>query len=171
MMKMKNEQFFYQVLQAMELQWNKIDRGKPTPRRKTCPSATLSTTSPTWTDPRSNPGLRSERQAINRLSHGTAFLSHTTDVLKLGDPTCSTGKASMHFYRNIHCTKTGHKYVSGKVLRFHGNTGYKKAPQHYVTSTLLILFVTLLFTFFFNVTATLTSYLMSKPGIPRALSL
>jgi hypothetical protein len=29
----------------------------------------------------------------------------------------------------------------------------------------------LLFTFFFNVTATLTSYLMSKPGIPRALSL
>jgi hypothetical protein len=27
-------------------------------RRKTCPSATLPTTSATWTDPASNPGLR-----------------------------------------------------------------------------------------------------------------
>jgi hypothetical protein len=36
--------------------------------RKTCPSATLSTTNPTWTDP----GLRGERPATNRLSHGTA---------------------------------------------------------------------------------------------------
>jgi hypothetical protein len=50
--------FFYQVLQAMEHQWNEIDRGKLTTRRKTCPSATLSTTNPTWTDPESNPGLR-----------------------------------------------------------------------------------------------------------------
>jgi hypothetical protein len=41
-------------------------------RRKTCPSATLSTTNPTWTDPGSNPGLRGERPATNRLSHGTA---------------------------------------------------------------------------------------------------
>jgi hypothetical protein len=39
---------------------------------KTCPSATLSTTNPTWTDPGSNPGLRSGRLAANRLSHGTA---------------------------------------------------------------------------------------------------
>jgi hypothetical protein len=42
-------------------------------RRKTCPSATLSTTNPTWTDPGSNSGLRGERPATNRLSHGTAF--------------------------------------------------------------------------------------------------
>jgi hypothetical protein len=56
----------------MEHQWNQIDRGKPTTRRKTCPSATLSTTNPTWTDPVSNPGLRSGRPASNRLSHGTA---------------------------------------------------------------------------------------------------
>jgi hypothetical protein len=40
--------------------------------RKTCPSATLSITNPTWTDPGSNPGLRSERPGTNRLSHGTA---------------------------------------------------------------------------------------------------
>jgi hypothetical protein len=63
---------FYQVLQLMEHQWNEIDRRKPTTRRKTCPSATLSTTNPTWTDPGSNSGLRGERPATNRLSHGTA---------------------------------------------------------------------------------------------------
>jgi hypothetical protein len=40
---------------------------------KTCPSATLSTTNPTWTNPGSNPGLRGGRPAANRLSHGTAL--------------------------------------------------------------------------------------------------
>jgi hypothetical protein len=42
-------------------------------REKTCPSATLSTTNPIWTDPESNPGLRGGRPAVNRLSHGTAL--------------------------------------------------------------------------------------------------
>jgi hypothetical protein len=42
-------------------------------RGKTCPSATLSTTNPTWIDPGSNPGLRGERPGTNRLSHGTAW--------------------------------------------------------------------------------------------------
>jgi hypothetical protein len=36
-------------------------------------SATLSTTNPTWIDPGANPGLRGERPATNRLSHGTAL--------------------------------------------------------------------------------------------------
>jgi hypothetical protein len=63
---------FYQVLQLMEHQWNETDRGKPITRRKTCPSATLSTTNFTWTDPGSNPGLCGERPATNRLSHGTS---------------------------------------------------------------------------------------------------
>jgi hypothetical protein len=45
---------------------NRITRGK------TCPSATLSTTNPTWTDPESNPDPRDERPATNLLSHGTA---------------------------------------------------------------------------------------------------
>jgi hypothetical protein len=39
-------------------------------RGKTCPSATLSTINPTWTEPVSNTGLRGERPATNRLSHG-----------------------------------------------------------------------------------------------------
>jgi hypothetical protein len=51
----------------VEWNWeNRSTRGK-----KTCPSATLSTTNPTCTDPGSNPGLRGERPATNRLSHGT----------------------------------------------------------------------------------------------------
>jgi hypothetical protein len=41
-------------------------------RGKTCPSATLSTTNPTWTDPGSN--LRGGRPVTNRMSHGTALL-------------------------------------------------------------------------------------------------
>jgi hypothetical protein len=41
-------------------------------RRNTCPSATLSTTNPTWIDLGTNPGLRGERPATNDLSHGTA---------------------------------------------------------------------------------------------------
>jgi hypothetical protein len=42
------------------------------------PSVTLSTTNPTWIDPGAMPGLRGERPATNRLSHGTAlkFLLH-----------------------------------------------------------------------------------------------
>jgi hypothetical protein len=38
------------------------------------PSATLSTTNPTWIDPGANPGLCGERPATNRLSHGTAVV-------------------------------------------------------------------------------------------------
>jgi hypothetical protein len=48
----------------------KIGRGNRNTRRKTCPSATLSTTNPTWPDPGSNPGCRGEKPATNRLSYG-----------------------------------------------------------------------------------------------------
>jgi hypothetical protein len=43
-------------------------------QRKACSSATLSATNPTWTDPGSNPGLRSGRPVANRLSHGMALV-------------------------------------------------------------------------------------------------
>jgi hypothetical protein len=43
--------------------------------REPCPSATSSTTDPTWTDPNGNPGVLGERPAANRLSHGTAFVA------------------------------------------------------------------------------------------------
>jgi hypothetical protein len=38
-------------------------------KRKPCPSAILSTTNPTWTDPSANLGLHSERPTTNCLSH------------------------------------------------------------------------------------------------------
>jgi hypothetical protein len=41
-------------------------------RGETCPSATLSTTNSTWTDPGLNPGLRGESPGTNRLKRGTA---------------------------------------------------------------------------------------------------
>jgi hypothetical protein len=48
--------------------WNANWQGKPKYLEKTCPSATLSTTNPTWPDP----GRRGGRPATNRLSYGTA---------------------------------------------------------------------------------------------------
>jgi hypothetical protein len=39
---------------------------------KICPTASLSTTNPTWTDLDANKGLRGEKPATNRLSYGTA---------------------------------------------------------------------------------------------------
>jgi hypothetical protein len=62
----KDDQFFT-FFQVMEHRWNEICGGK------TCPNSTLSITNPTWTDPGSNLGLRRERPATNRLSHGTAI--------------------------------------------------------------------------------------------------
>jgi hypothetical protein len=38
------------------------------------PSATLSTTNPTWIDPGANPGFRGERPVTNNLSHGKTLL-------------------------------------------------------------------------------------------------
>jgi hypothetical protein len=58
-------------------------------RGKTCPNGTLSTTNPTWTDPGWNPGLRGERPATNRLSHGTAFFLKLTKSILQNIP-CAT---------------------------------------------------------------------------------
>jgi hypothetical protein len=58
-----------------ERRWNDILTGENwRTRRKTYPSATLSTTNPTWNDPGANPGLRGQRPATNNLNHGTAFM-------------------------------------------------------------------------------------------------
>jgi hypothetical protein len=59
-------------------------------RIKTCPSATLSTTNPTWIDHGANPGLRGERPAANYLSYGTA----TTNIRSIQ---CSTFSYSASF--------------------------------------------------------------------------
>ena len=51
-------------------------------RGKTCPTATLSTINLTWTDQGSNPGIRGERPATNRLSLGTAQFCDTALLYK-----------------------------------------------------------------------------------------
>jgi hypothetical protein len=62
-----------------ERRWNDILTGENRiTRRKTCPSATLSITNPTWIDPGANPGPRGERLATNDLSHGTALVTYVT---------------------------------------------------------------------------------------------
>jgi hypothetical protein len=45
----------------------KIGKGNRSTRRKTYPSATLSTTNPKWLDLSSNPGRRGGKPATNRL--------------------------------------------------------------------------------------------------------
>jgi hypothetical protein len=52
--------------------WNKDWQGKPEYSEKTCPSAILSTTNPTWPDPGLNPGRRGGKPATNRLSYVAA---------------------------------------------------------------------------------------------------
>jgi hypothetical protein len=64
-------------------------------RGKICPSAPLSTTDPTWTDPGSNPGLRGERPATNRLNHGTAYFTNLIFTLLH----CSLTK-ELQYYRD-----------------------------------------------------------------------
>jgi hypothetical protein len=59
----------------------KIGRGNGSARRKSAPSATLSTINPTWLDPVLNPGSRGGKPATNSLSYGAAFdgiLSHSS---------------------------------------------------------------------------------------------
>jgi hypothetical protein len=56
----------------MEQGLNDTDRASEKHSKETCPSVTLSTITPTWTDQGSNTGPRCERPATNRLSHGTA---------------------------------------------------------------------------------------------------
>jgi hypothetical protein len=60
------------------IRWNEDWQGKPKYSEKTCPSATLSTTNPTWPDPGSNPGRRGGKAATNRLSYVGAKLQETS---------------------------------------------------------------------------------------------
>jgi hypothetical protein len=58
--------------------WNEDWQGKPKYSEKTYPSATLSTTNPTWTDPGSNPDRRGGKPATNPLSYGATFPVYAT---------------------------------------------------------------------------------------------
>jgi hypothetical protein len=89
----------------MEYRLNETDRGKPKVLGgKSCPSATLSTTNPTWTDPGSNPGLRGERPATNRLSHGTA----SEDLLELA---CANANKKQMLLRKSYLSQESFCYL------------------------------------------------------------
>jgi hypothetical protein len=53
--------------------WNGDWQGKPKYSEKTCPSAIVSTTNPTWPDPGANSGRCGGKPATNRLSYDAAL--------------------------------------------------------------------------------------------------
>jgi hypothetical protein len=60
--------------------WDEDWQGKPKYSEKTCPSAILSTTNSTWSDPGSNPGRRGGKPATNRLSYGAEIEVYRSGV-------------------------------------------------------------------------------------------
>jgi hypothetical protein len=66
--------------------WNEDWQGKPKYLEKTRPSATLSTTNPTWPDLGSNPGSCGGKPATNRLIYGVAYILSNHLVFSLLRP-------------------------------------------------------------------------------------
>jgi len=95
-------------------------------RRKTCPSATLSTTNPTWIDPGANPGLRGERPATNDLSHGTAPVWRVNLTVAL-DPSVS----------NTECTPL--MFWIYWLRSFNVDSSRKSPVKHYTQILCLVL--------------------------------
>jgi hypothetical protein len=101
------------------------DRRNGRTRRKPCPSATLSTTNPTWTDQGANPGLRGERPATNHLSHATAPINLTFHL--------------MHVENSLVLHSCCHKdYFNRRqrVLRYHGNRFQHQATVEFALEEL-----------------------------------
>jgi hypothetical protein len=74
------------------------------------PSATLSTTNPTWIDPGANPGLRDERPVTNRLSHGTACTQNYLYLLESYTKTQWKKKHECIAYLTVH-TRGAHTFI------------------------------------------------------------
>jgi hypothetical protein len=64
------------MYELLELWWNDADKENRRTLSETCPSAILSITNPTWTDPGTYQSLHSERSVTNCLSYGMAY-NHT----------------------------------------------------------------------------------------------
>jgi hypothetical protein len=104
-------------------------------RRKIWPSATSSTTSPTWTDLVERPRFRGENPATNRLSYGTAktILLHMWSLLRVtGSP--RTPRANKYKRDNV-CggcavSVTGSVGVEVPILTCRtGGEGHSPAPS------------------------------------------
>jgi hypothetical protein len=105
--------------------WKEDWQGKPKYSEKTCLSATLSTTNPTWTDPGSNPGRRGGNPATNRLSYGAAPYQskiHLSPTWTISKRFCSV-QFSIHSFTSILATWLLHCSLSWQwnaACRRHG---------------------------------------------------
>jgi hypothetical protein len=86
--------------------WSKNWQGKPKYSEKTCPSATLFTTNPTWLDLGSNPGRSGGKPETNRLSYGAAihatsfFIQHTIIITTDSKLMCPIESQSLDIERS-----------------------------------------------------------------------
>jgi hypothetical protein len=97
--------------------WNEDWQGKPKYSKKTCPSATLSTTNPTWADPGSNPGRRGGKPATNCLSYGAASPAYY--IWTYGAPTL-TGRHLVSFrMADVNVNEYGMNCYSYKPIWWH----------------------------------------------------
>jgi hypothetical protein len=96
-----------EVFSAFPFEWStggmKLAGENRSTRGKICPSATLSTKNPTWTDPGPRPGLRGERPATNRLTHGTA--SYARYLLPVSVPLVASCRDACHSRETLPTTK------------------------------------------------------------------
>jgi hypothetical protein len=90
-------------------------KGKPKYWEKTCPSATLSTTNPTWLTLGLNPGRRGGMQATNRLSHGAAQGLHYSKTWLQRNRGTRTVFVSYRFYF-IHKNTVSRAYTTQACL-------------------------------------------------------
>jgi hypothetical protein len=68
----KGQLFIPQMIyESGQPEWNDTGMQNRRTRGKTCPSATVSNTNPTWTEPGANRGLRAQGPATNRPNHGS----------------------------------------------------------------------------------------------------
>ena len=91
-----------EVFSAFPFEWStggmKLAGENRSTRGRICPSATLSTKNPTWTDPGPRPGLRGERPATNRLTHGTTSCKVLTASL---GTTCRVVQRRLSLTRDV----------------------------------------------------------------------
>jgi hypothetical protein len=91
--------------------WNENCHRKPRYSEKTCLSATLSTTNPTWPALDSNPGRRCGKPATNRLSYSTTsspslWNNHFVQIMK------SSLRLAWEWWRKLIMTMPGRHSVS-----------------------------------------------------------
>jgi hypothetical protein len=99
-------------------------KGKPKYSEKTCPSATLSSTNPTWLDPDLKPGHRGGKSLTNLPSYGTVFLKCRTLDRYIWEPWV-WGRASVLILRSSIC------HFTAECMKMYRSMIY--SLQHYIS--------------------------------------